>query len=46
MRRVTLSSVALWPYHILPHYPQKLNDFQKEVIEQEMFALILSTLFV
>jgi len=47
MRRITLSSVALWPYHVLSHYPPpKRNDFHKEAIEHIMCVLIFSTPFV
>jgi hypothetical protein len=46
MRRVVLSSVACWLYHIFPHYHIKGTIFGKNVAEHKVYILISFTTFV
>jgi hypothetical protein len=46
MRRIILSSVAVWIYHIFLHHLINDRIYGKKVIEHKMCVLILSTTFV
>jgi len=43
IRRIILSSMVFWLYHIFPHYLINGTIFWKKIMEHKMFILISST---